>query len=78
MPALMAVALVMALSISVAATRNADAAAPSGKAFGWGENSDGKLGNGTTTDRNVPVSVSNLTNVRSMDGGYYFTLASNN
>ncbi len=48
----------------------------SGRARSWGDNEYGQLGNGNTgTDSDVPVAVRNLLNVRNMDGGYEFTLA---
>lgn len=54
----------------------ADAAAPSGKAFAWGENSSGQLGNGNTgTDSSVPVAIKNLTGVKSVKSGGYHELA---
>jgi alpha-tubulin suppressor-like RCC1 family protein len=49
---------------------------PAGNARAWGDNYFGQLGNGNTgTDSDVPVAVRNLLNVRNMDGGYEFTLA---
>lgn len=52
----------------------AGAAAPLGKAFSWGYNEDGQLGN-SGTDSDVPVTVRNLSNVKNIDGGNAFTLA---
>ena len=47
-----------------------------GRARLWGDNEYGQLGNGNTgTDSDVPVAVRNLLNVRNLDGGYEFTLA---
>lgn len=49
----------------------------SGRARSWGDNSRGELGTATTgPDSDVPVAVKNLSNVRNMDGGDEFTLAS--
>jgi alpha-tubulin suppressor-like RCC1 family protein len=48
----------------------------SGRARSWGDNEYGQLGSGNTgADSNVPVAVRKLLNVRNMDGGYEFTLA---
>lgn len=48
----------------------------SGEARSWGYNEYGQLGIGTTGDSvNVAVAVKNLTNVKNMDGGHYFSLA---
>ena len=46
----------------------------------WGYNYDGELGNGTTTDSNVPVGVSglNASDVKSVSGGSDFSLALKN
>lgn len=47
----------------------------------WGDNADGKLGDGTTTDRDTPVQVlgaggsGSLTNVTEVDGGERHTCA---
>ena len=35
----------------------------------WGSNGSGQLGNGTTTDSNAPVAVSNLTNTTAISSG---------
>jgi alpha-tubulin suppressor-like RCC1 family protein len=50
----------------------------SGRARSWGSNSYGELGDGTSgngADRDVPVAVEKLSNVKNIDGGLYFTLA---
>lgn len=45
----------------------AGAAAPSGKAFSWGYNDYGQLGNGTSgTDKNTLTAVSNLSGVKNL------------
>jgi alpha-tubulin suppressor-like RCC1 family protein len=41
----------------------------------WGRNGDGQVGDGTTNHRSAPVSVSGLTDVIAMAGGYFHTLA---
>lgn len=47
-----------------------------GAALCWGQNSNGKLGNGRTTDSHVPVAVSGMTSgVASIAGGYMNTCA---
>jgi PKD repeat protein len=48
---------------------------PSGSPWAWGFNSSGQVGDGTTTDRLSPVSVSGLSNVAAFEGGEAFTLA---
>jgi YD repeat-containing protein len=49
-----------------------------GTVWTWGWNSDGQLGDGTTTDRKTPVQVSGLTNVKAVAAGYYHTVALKN
>lgn len=46
-----------------------------GTVWCWGNNAAGKLGDGTTTNRNRPVQVSALTGVTSVEAGYDFTCA---
>jgi ABC-type transport system substrate-binding protein/cyclophilin family peptidyl-prolyl cis-trans isomerase/serine/threonine protein kinase len=40
-----------------------------GTLWAWGKNNDGQLGDGTTTDRTMPVQVINLTDVVAVAGG---------
>ncbi|MCL2013984.1 MAG: RCC1 domain-containing protein, alpha-tubulin suppressor, partial [Oscillospiraceae bacterium] len=40
-----------------------------GTVWAWGNNEDGQLGDGTTTDRRTPVQVQNLTNVMAVSAG---------
>ncbi len=46
-----------------------------GTVWCWGNNVAGKLGDGTTTNRNRPVQVSGLTGVASVEAGYDFSCA---
>jgi alpha-tubulin suppressor-like RCC1 family protein len=57
------------------ATVPADAAATSGKAFSWGINDEGQLGNGAEAGRTTPGAVKNLTGVKSVKGGCYHGIA---
>ena len=41
----------------------------------WGDNYGGQLGNGTTANSNVPVTVSGLSTVVAVSGGYQHSLA---
>jgi len=43
--------------------------AAGGAAYAWGRNIYGQLGDGTTTDRHAPVSVSITGNVTAVAGG---------
>ncbi len=54
-----------------------------GTVWAWGHNVEGQLGNGTTNDSHVPVQVkrsssTNLTNIISIEGGYYSGIALRN
>ena len=46
-----------------------------GKVMAWGGNSEGQLGNGASTDSDVPVWVDRLSNVTSIAAGYGLSLA---
>lgn len=46
-----------------------------GTAWAWGQNYDGQLGDGTTTNRLTPVQVSGLTGVVAVAAGYSHSLA---
>jgi hypothetical protein len=66
------------LAMVLSAAPPAGAAVPAGKAFAWGDNDSGQLGNGASgagTESDVPVAVKNLSNVKNIDGGGYHTLA---
>ncbi|KPA18426.1 BNR repeat-containing protein, partial [Candidatus Magnetomorum sp. HK-1] len=46
-----------------------------GTIWGWGKNSFGAVGNGTTTNQSTPVSVTGLSNVIDFEAGLDFSLA---
>jgi alpha-tubulin suppressor-like RCC1 family protein len=46
-----------------------------GTVWAWGSNSDGQLGNGTTTDSSIPVQVSGLSDVIAVAAGSAHTIA---
>jgi alpha-tubulin suppressor-like RCC1 family protein len=46
-----------------------------GTARCWGSNTVGQLGDGSQTDSNVAVVVTELSNVRSASAGYFYTCA---
>jgi alpha-tubulin suppressor-like RCC1 family protein len=50
-------------------------AEPIGHVWAWGSNFYGQLGNGTTTDSEIPVEISNLSDVRAIATGGVFSLA---
>jgi alpha-tubulin suppressor-like RCC1 family protein len=69
---------VLILAVSIAAlsmTMVASASASSNNVIAWGENSLGQLGNGTTTNSDVPVAVSGLSGVTAVDAGGGVSLA---
>jgi alpha-tubulin suppressor-like RCC1 family protein len=49
-----------------------------GTVWTWGSNSNGQLGNGTTTDSNIPVPVPGLANILTIAAGNAFTVAVRN
>ena len=51
------------------------AALANGTAVAWGRNDSGELGNGTTTNSDVPVPVSGLSGVKTVSAGGFFSLA---
>jgi alpha-tubulin suppressor-like RCC1 family protein len=51
------------------------AAKTDGTAWAWGRNQFGQLGNGTTTQSNVPVQVNNLSGVVAVAAGSYHSIA---
>lgn len=46
-----------------------------GTVWTWGKNTEGQLGNGTMNNSNIPVQVSNLSNIIAIAGGEYHSLA---
>jgi alpha-tubulin suppressor-like RCC1 family protein len=46
-----------------------------GSLWGWGNNREGEIGDGTSTDRSSPVRVGELTNVKAVAAGSIHTLA---
>ncbi len=60
------------MTIVLSAAPPAGAAVPSGKAYGWGYNNDGQLGNGTSgvcTYVEFPGAIKNLTGAKSVKAG---------
>jgi alpha-tubulin suppressor-like RCC1 family protein len=49
----------------------------SGQVLCWGDNTDGQLGDGSTSNRNTPVAVSNLSNVVQLTAGSSHSCALN-
>ncbi|WP_344925986.1 S8 family serine peptidase [Streptosporangium carneum] len=46
-----------------------------GQVWAWGDNSQGQLGNGSTTPKKVPVQVTGLTNVTAVSAGKGYSVA---
>ena len=63
--------LAVGVALICAATRAADP-------WAWGANTNGELGDGTTTHRHTPVQVSGLSNVVAFAGGWSHSLAIKN
>jgi alpha-tubulin suppressor-like RCC1 family protein len=55
--------------------RHSIALLESGKVMAWGNNTEGRLGNGTETNSSVPVEVSGLSEVTAIAAGEAFNLA---
>ncbi|NDD53597.1 RCC1 repeat-containing protein [bacterium] len=51
---------------------------PDGTVWAWGLNANGQLGDGTNVDKNAPIQVPGLTNVKSVACGTQFSLALKN
>jgi alpha-tubulin suppressor-like RCC1 family protein len=49
-----------------------------GTVWAWGSNSNGQLGNGTTTDSHIPLQVSGLSGMTAISAGNNFTVAVKN
>ncbi len=61
---------------TVAARYNHSAAVKSdGSVWTWGNNSNGQIGDGTTTQRTTPVQVGGVSSAVSVGAGYFHTLA---
>ena len=71
--------MVMALGLLLGALLStgtpASAATTSGKAYAWGDNTYGQLGNGTNDPKDVPVQVKKLTDVKAISAGCDHNLA---
>ncbi len=62
--------------VAVATSGNHNVAlTSSGTVYAWGDNSDGQLGNGTTTSSSTPVQVSGLSGVKVIAAGGNHTVA---
>ncbi|MCX5822382.1 MAG: RCC1 repeat-containing protein, partial [Deltaproteobacteria bacterium] len=48
-----------------------------GKVYTWGNNSNGQLGDGSTTGRTTPAQVggADISNIKAIDAGYKYTIA---
>src|SRR5215208_1144181 len=70
-------ALFAAIVLLLVAVERTDAQVQ-GELWAWGRNDYGQLGDGTTTQRNTPVQVSGLSDVKAIAGGFYHSLALKN
>jgi alpha-tubulin suppressor-like RCC1 family protein len=64
-----------AVPVKINAGGNACVVIEGGTAYCWGDNNLGQLGNGTTTDSNVPVTVSGLSNVVAVSAGESYPIS---
>jgi len=69
--------LLGSLSAALGGANPAIAATPSGGVYAWGDNSNGQLGNGTTTDRSTPqaITLAPAVTARAIAGGLGHSLA---
>ncbi|MFO0477358.1 MAG: T9SS type A sorting domain-containing protein [Bacteroidota bacterium] len=72
-----ALILTAAKAISVGGWHSA-ALKSDGTVWCWGWNTDGQLGDGTTTDKSIPTQVPSLTGITKIAAGTYHTLALKN
>jgi alpha-tubulin suppressor-like RCC1 family protein len=63
---------------NVAATLHTVYLKKDGTVWAWGNNSNGQLGNGTTTDSHIPIQVSGLSGMTAIAAGNNFTVALKN
>ncbi|MHB8512299.1 MAG: RCC1 domain-containing protein [Actinomycetota bacterium] len=54
---------------------HASVATPVGVVSAWGSNADGQLGDGSTADQHLPITVNNLSGIVSIAGGLYHSIA---
>jgi alpha-tubulin suppressor-like RCC1 family protein len=66
--------MVFALLVAPASSSAQDANFQ-GNTYAWGSNTSGQLGNGTNTDRNMPVNVPNHLDIKTVAGGGNHSLA---
>ena len=67
--------LIAVLASATLAFATSPAQSQAGAAWAWGKNLNGQVGDGTTDDKNAPVSASGLKGVTQVSGGYAFSLA---
>jgi Regulator of chromosome condensation (RCC1) repeat len=70
-------ALFAAIGLLFIAVERTDAQTQ-GEVWAWGGNELGALGDGTNTDRNTPVQVSDLSDVQAVAGGGSYSLGLKN
>jgi alpha-tubulin suppressor-like RCC1 family protein len=67
-------ALFAAIALLLVAVERTDAQAQV-EVWAWGDNAFGQLGTGTTTQRNTPTQLSGFSDVQTIAGGFYHSLA---
>ncbi|MCL2600077.1 MAG: hypothetical protein FWD88_02720, partial [Treponema sp.] len=63
------------VAVGSSGSRHTVAIGRDGTLWAWGNNSDGQLGDGTTTDRHSPVQIGEATNWASVSAGLRYTVA---